>query len=525
MAQLSSPHKAVSAVSTQNDTPELGSSPRIKMEPIPESCVDPPPPDYQPTCTSNAASTFSKISTPPLAQLTPVLAPSFTAIYTPTSSNAYTCINSPTPIYPLISTLASSTTTPRRTGRQGRATKERTLVRNTPIETVNYPCHEGISQFHRQKLLELSVYPIDGISNYSRSIPFKGAKESFLKSTGRSRFDVFEYRFTAPNIKGEEKNWWVMWDYYNGLVRVHDFFDCCKPGKTEPGNAVKEKINPGLQSICHNITGGNLHAQGYWIPYPAAKALATKFCFRIRYALTIIFGEDFPSLCLPESHPNFGKYSIDLEIIESCKETSAQQFVFEKQRASTGLCRPGSATLSESRPKVLTPVSNIPASDSCRNSSAIQAQKSGQTVGYQDHVYSIPASDNNGGSSDIQVYKSGQTGRYYDTARGIWTLGGANRNCSPLENTSRPVNSSALAKISTGTIFKSERAPKLTYSGAFGGNVTTRKTPTVPLVGQRTYMQMPGLPATGHYYFNESCYSSPGDPGGLRSTDIGASKG
>jgi hypothetical protein len=42
---------------------------------------------------------------------------------------------------------------------------------------------------------------------------------------------VFEYRFTAPNTKGEDKNWWVMWDYYNGLVRVHDFFDCCKPGK------------------------------------------------------------------------------------------------------------------------------------------------------------------------------------------------------------------------------------------------------------------------------------------------------
>lgn len=81
-----------------------------------------------------------------------------------------------------------------------------------------------------------------------------------------------------------------MWDYYNGLVRVHDFFDCCKPGKvsiarymqlrgylslstdnnphqTEPGNAVKEKINPGLQSICHNITGGNLHAQGKSIAF------------------------------------------------------------------------------------------------------------------------------------------------------------------------------------------------------------------------------------------------------------------
>lgn len=95
-------------------------------------------------------------------------------------------------------------------------------------------------------------------------------------------YAVFEYRFTAPNSKGEDKYWWVMWDYYNGLVRVHDFFDCCKPGKvriplsncteflrliklsiqTEPGNAVKEKINPGLQNVCHNITGGNLHAQG-----------------------------------------------------------------------------------------------------------------------------------------------------------------------------------------------------------------------------------------------------------------------
>lgn len=189
MAQLSSPRKAVSAVSTQIDTPELGSSPRIKMEPNLESRVDSPPPDYQAICTPNAASTTSKISTPPLVPPTPALAPSFTAIYTPTS-NAYACTNSPIPIYPLISALvSSSTTTPRRAGRQGRVTKERTLVRNKPIETVNYPCHEGLSEFHRQKLLELNVYPVDGISNYSRSIPFKGAKESFLKSTGRSRFD------------------------------------------------------------------------------------------------------------------------------------------------------------------------------------------------------------------------------------------------------------------------------------------------------------------------------------------------
>jgi hypothetical protein len=54
-----------------------------------------------------------------------------------------------------------------------------------------------------------------------------------LKSPTNSyqRLLVCEYRFTAPNVKGEKKQWWVMWDYYNGLVRVHDFFDCCKPGK------------------------------------------------------------------------------------------------------------------------------------------------------------------------------------------------------------------------------------------------------------------------------------------------------
>lgn len=33
------------------------------------------------------------------------------------------------------------------------------------------------------------MYPADEVSSYTRSIPFKGAKESFLKKTGRNRFD------------------------------------------------------------------------------------------------------------------------------------------------------------------------------------------------------------------------------------------------------------------------------------------------------------------------------------------------
>ncbi|RPA92805.1 hypothetical protein L873DRAFT_129082 [Choiromyces venosus 120613-1] len=227
----------------------------------------------------------------------------------------------------------------RRQARPGRMTPKERVVSKGPLkEKVNYPPHEQQqSEHNRQKLLEMELYPSDGVGSYPRSIPFKGSKEDFLRKTGRNRFDVFEYRFTAPNVKGEKKWWWVMWDYYNGLVRVHDFFDCCKPGKTEPGNAVREKVNPGLASVCHNITGGNLHAQGgnkpgYWIPYEAAKALAAKFCYRIRYALTIIFGDSFPEQCLPEHHPEFGKYQIDAKIITACRQKSSTQLGTEQRR-------------------------------------------------------------------------------------------------------------------------------------------------------------------------------------------------
>lgn len=79
----------------------------------------------------------------------------------------------------------------RKQGRQGRPAKERLLIKKQPIEAVNYPCHEQtqLSEFHRQKLQELYVYPGDGVGSYTRSIPFKGAKESFLKRSGRNRFD------------------------------------------------------------------------------------------------------------------------------------------------------------------------------------------------------------------------------------------------------------------------------------------------------------------------------------------------
>lgn len=77
-------------------------------------------------------------------------------------------------------------------------------------------------------------------------------------------------------------------------------------------------LNPGLRDITHSITGGALVAQGYWMPYSAAKAVAATFCHSIRYALTPIFGKDFANICTPPSDANFASFRIDSEIVRRC---------------------------------------------------------------------------------------------------------------------------------------------------------------------------------------------------------------
>ncbi|KAI5797658.1 hypothetical protein EDC01DRAFT_629043 [Geopyxis carbonaria] len=232
--------------------------------------------------------------------------------------------------------------------------KERVVKPDHPQETVNYPPHWPLSrEINRNMIRAMDLYPADDIRLYTRRIPFKGAKEFFLKKTGRNRFD-------ANDTFGNEKQWWIMWDYYNGLVRVHDFFDCCKPGKTEPGNAVKDKVNPGLSEISHNITGG------YWLPYEAAKALAAKFCYNIRYALTILFGEDFPDLCLPETHEEYGKFEIDPAIIVECQMKAKEQFKVEQQRLLESSQSPATSSRYNT-PIVSTPARSTPSAYSSRN--------------------------------------------------------------------------------------------------------------------------------------------------------------
>lgn len=60
------------------------------------------------------------------------------------------------------------------------------------------------------------------------------------------------------------------------------------------------------------------------MPYEAAKAVAATFCWDIRYALTPLFGTDFPSLCIPPHSRQFGKMTIDPEIIREATGLSSK---------------------------------------------------------------------------------------------------------------------------------------------------------------------------------------------------------
>ncbi|KAJ5823703.1 hypothetical protein N7447_006043 [Penicillium robsamsonii] len=165
------------------------------------------------------------------------------------------------------------------------------------------PCEERDAELEKAHR-ELSLRPLGNIADYPRQIPYASDKKTFQEKTGRDSFHVFQYTFRIP---GEEKEWHVMWDYNIGI--------------TTPAKMLNQ--NPGLRDICHSITGGALSAQGYWMPYEAARAMATTFCWRIRYALTPLFGTDFPAMCIPPTdRKSHGRMVIPSEIVQRATDTS-----------------------------------------------------------------------------------------------------------------------------------------------------------------------------------------------------------
>ncbi|KAL4998463.1 hypothetical protein BDV10DRAFT_185283 [Aspergillus recurvatus] len=188
--------------------------------------------------------------------------------------------------------------------------------RGKPRGEVRYPpCEDRDGKYSRQHH-DFHIHPRGNIADYPRHIPYNSDKKSFQERTGRESFEVFQYTFQLP---GEEKQWTVMWDYNIGLVRTTHLFKCNDYSKTTPAKMLNQ--NPGLRDICHSITGGALAAQGYWMPYEAARAVAATFCWKIRFALTPLFGDDFPDLCThPDDRARFGRMVIDPCIVQNATE-------------------------------------------------------------------------------------------------------------------------------------------------------------------------------------------------------------
>ncbi|CAI7573286.1 unnamed protein product [Penicillium glandicola] len=178
------------------------------------------------------------------------------------------------------------------------------------------PCEERDAELEKAHR-ELSLRPMGNIADYPRHIPYASDKKTFQEKTGRDSFHVFQYTFQIP---GEEKEWHVMWDYNIGI--------------TTPAKMLNQ--NPGLRDICHSITGGALSAQGYWMPYEAARAMAATFCWRIRYALTPLFGTEFPAMCIPPTdRKTHGRMIIPPEIVQRATNTS-NYFRSLEMKSSTG---------------------------------------------------------------------------------------------------------------------------------------------------------------------------------------------
>jgi hypothetical protein len=71
------------------------------------------------------------------------------------------------------------------------------------------------------------------------------------------------------------------------------------------------------------------------MPFDAAKAVAATFCWRIRYALTPVFGSDFPKICLRPESEGFGAMVIDPAITQRCTEEAEFYRQLEIKASST----------------------------------------------------------------------------------------------------------------------------------------------------------------------------------------------
>ena len=149
-----------------------------------------------------------------------------------------------------------------------------------------------------------------------------------------------------------------MWDYNIGLVRTTPLFKCTGYSKVWhhpadwrfiltdnrlPLRRCSIAILVCVRSVivlravpwshrvsaCARLLRLLTPRTGYWMPCEAAKAIAATFCWKIRYALTPVFGRDFPAICIPPGSEKFGEMIIDSAITRRCTERARQYRLLE----------------------------------------------------------------------------------------------------------------------------------------------------------------------------------------------------
>ncbi|KAL7950117.1 hypothetical protein V8C42DRAFT_361142 [Trichoderma barbatum] len=186
-----------------------------------------------------------------------------------------------------------------------------------PQGPVNFAPFEDIGQESYRELSQFQVRPFGQIRQSCEHIPYSSSKKDFFEKTGRESIEVFKYEFRYNGA-----SYTVMWDYNVGLVRMTPFFKCLGYAKTKPSQMLDK--NPGLRDISPSITGGAVSAQGYWMPYPCARAVCATFCAGIAGALIPLFGPSFPSQCTPSDSPYYNGMVISQRIIIEATEDVAR---------------------------------------------------------------------------------------------------------------------------------------------------------------------------------------------------------
>lgn len=188
--------------------------------------------------------------------------------------------------------------------------------------------------------------------------------------------------------------------------------------------------------------------KGYWMPYDAAKAIAATFCYKIRYALTPLFGLDFPGMCIsPLDKVRYGHMIIDPAIVQKSTEMANYYRMLElRSPAVSSLPGPRSIASSTERDgttagifaakKQLFPHSHRKQTDNLSTTSTASSGCSVSPDGYNSDTYSVsPISPCRTGFTPVNAPRSTDA-IYYPSASSHTSTGprsSSNRIPSPKE--------------------------------------------------------------------------------------------